>query len=230
MDCAMNKTAGRCLAARYLATLGFGVALCAMTTADGWAQGLIPGMPTGTGNIAAGRRAPSGAQERPPEPPPDAVPGARSRQPVAPMTRAAGDMQPTEALFDAINRGDIAAARDAITRGADLRGRNILGMSPMELSIDLGRNDISFLLLSMRGGDDGRNRQAQPATAAAKGAPARQARQVQAPVHAPRVTASRGVPASAQQPVPSQTARLFSGDGGTPVPNAGFLGFDSGRR
>jgi hypothetical protein len=162
---------------------------------------------------------------------PPALPGATSNASrVTPSERPPTDMEPTDALFDAINRGDIAAARDAITRGADLRGRNILGMSPMELSIDLGRNDISFLLLSMRGGDDGRNRQAQPATAAAKGAPARQARQVQAPVHAPRVTASRGVPASAQQPVPSQTARLFSGDGGTPVPNAGFLGFDSGRR
>ena len=65
-------------------------------------------------------------------------------------------MQPTDALFDAINRGDIATARDAISRGADLQGQNILGMTPLELSIDLGRNDISFLLLSMRAADDGR--------------------------------------------------------------------------
>src|SRR3954470_9445768 len=79
MDCAMNKTAGR-----RLAVLAFGVALSAMTAADGWAQGVIPGMPTGTGNIATGRRSQSAAQEKPPEPPPDAVPGARARQPVAP--------------------------------------------------------------------------------------------------------------------------------------------------
>ena len=62
-------------------------------------------------------------------------------------------MEPTDALFDAINRGDINAARDAISRGANLRGHNVLGMTPMELSVDLGRNDISFLLLSMRGAD-----------------------------------------------------------------------------
>ena len=35
---------------------------------------------------------------------------------------SAGDLQPTDALFDAINRGDIAAARDALNRGADLNG------------------------------------------------------------------------------------------------------------
>ena len=61
-------------------------------------------------------------------------------------------MEPTEALFDAINRGDIGTARDAISRGADLHGHNVLGMTPLELSVDLGRNDISFMLLSMRGG------------------------------------------------------------------------------
>jgi len=161
--------------------------------------------------------------------PPPALPGAASTAGnAAPAMRSPTDMDPSDALFDAINRGDIAAARDAISRGADLRGHNILGMTPMELSIDLGRNDISFLLLSMRGGDDGRNRQPPPAaTAATKPPPARQARQVSA--HPSPVTTARA-PASAQQPVPSQTARLFSGDGGTPVPNAGFLGFDSGRR
>jgi ankyrin repeat protein len=69
-------------------------------------------------------------------------------------------MPPTDALFDAINRGDIAAARDALNRGADLNGVNVLGMTPMELSVDLGRNDISFLLLSMRGEDGGRGSRA----------------------------------------------------------------------
>ena len=75
-----------------------------------------------------------------------------------PSNRAPTDMEPTEALFDAINRGDIATARDAISRGADLHGHNILGMTPLELSVDLGRNDISFMLLSMRAADDGRRR------------------------------------------------------------------------
>jgi hypothetical protein len=98
----------------------------------------------------------------------------------------------------------------------------VLGMTPMELSVDLGRNDISFLLLSMRNGDKDRNRPAPPAETAAKSSPGRQAKQV------PRTPALAQVKESA--PVPSQTPRLFSGDGGTPNPNAGFLGFDSGRR
>ena len=63
-------------------------------------------------------------------------------------------MAPTAALFDAINRGDIIAARDALNRGADLNAQNVLGMTPIDLSVDLGRNDITFLLLSMRSGSD----------------------------------------------------------------------------
>src|SRR4051812_22029854 len=89
--------------------------------------------------------------------PPPALPGAaQNAGRVTPSFRPPTDMEPTDALFDAINRGDISAARDAISRGAELNGHNILGMTPMELSIDLGRNDISFLLLSMRGTEDGR--------------------------------------------------------------------------
>ena len=81
----------------------------------------------------------------PPAPPPPALPGARvSKEMVAPPDRPPSDLQPNDALFDAINRGDIATARDAISRGADLNARNVLGMTPMELSVDLGRNDISF--------------------------------------------------------------------------------------
>ncbi len=67
--------------------------------------------------------------------------------------------------------GRYRGARDAISRGADLNGHNILGMIPMELSVDLGRNDISFLLLSMRSGDGGRNQQQTATAAAAKRQP-----------------------------------------------------------
>jgi hypothetical protein len=155
----------------------------------------------------------------PQAPPPPALPGAASTGAAAPPSRPATDMEPTDALFDAINRGDIGAARDAISRGADLRGHNILGMTPMELSVDLGRNDISFLLLSMRGEDDSRGRQALSAQTTAKPPATRQAKQVP-PRPAARVAGS----------APAQTARLFAGDGGTPNPNAGFLGFDSSRR
>ena len=153
--------------------------------------------------------------------PPPALPGAVTPSSAVPSSRPSIDMDPNDALFDAINRGDIGAARDAISRGADLRGHNLLGMTPIELSIDLGRNDISFMLLSMRGGDDGQARQAPAADRTAKPASKQQAKQVP-PRPAARVAASA--------PAPSQSARLFGGDGGAPNPNAGFLGFDSSRR
>jgi hypothetical protein len=153
--------------------------------------------------------------------PPPALPGAaENASRAAPSMRPANDLEPTDALFDAINRGDIGAARDAISRGADLHGTNILGMTPMELSVDLGRNDISFLLLSMRGADDGR-KQPLPASASAKLGSAKAAKAQAAP---------KKVAAPAKAQPAQQTARLFSGDGGTPIPNAGFLGFDAGRR
>jgi hypothetical protein len=125
-------------------------------------------------------------------------------------------MLPTDALFDAINRGDIAAARDAISRGADLNGRNVLGMTPMELSVDLGRNDISFLLLSMRAEDHRPS-----STAAGQGGK---------PGEAPRarVKVARQQPVVPAQPV-QRTPRLFANDGGAPVPSVGFLGFDPSR-
>ena len=164
---------------------------------------------------AAGLRTP--AQQAPRATPPPALPGATSNAKPAPPERAPTDMEPTEALFDAINRGDIGAARDAISRGADLSGHNVLGMTPMELSVDLGRNDISFLLLSLRGGDSGR---AAKSTLTAAKPPAKQVAGKVTRVSAPAHSA----------PVQQQAPRLFANDGGTPVPSSGFLGFDSSRR
>ena len=134
-------------------------------------------------------------------------------------------MQPTDALFDAINRGDIAAARDALNRGADLNGVNILGMTPMELSVDLGRNDISFLLLSMRGEDSNRGssagRETPPSAPPGKTVHAGKSGGKAASGKAVRV--ANGAVASK----PRVTPKLFANDGGTPLPSAGFLGFDS---
>jgi hypothetical protein len=218
MDCAMNKTAGRRRAA-----LALGVTLSVMTASEGWAQ-MMPGMPPMPG-MANGQRGPKAAPGKPPEPPPDAVPGAKPRQPAAPMTKAATDMQPTDALFDAINRGDIASARDALNRGADLNSVNVLGMTPMELSIDLGRNDITFLLLSMRGEDSGRGSRAMARSDTAA-APAKTAQGK--PAKAGRVkqqeAAAKPAPVATK---PVATPKLFAQDGGTPQPSAGFLGFDS---
>lgn len=153
--------------------------------------------------------------------PPPALPGAQSSSNAAPATKAPTDMEPNDALFDAINRGDLAAARDAISRGADLRATNVLGMTPLELSVDLGRNDISFMLISMRDGDGGS--QSAAATKVSAAAPAKPTKQAPVKAKAAKV-------AKVAEPVPTQAPRLFAGDGGTPNPNAGFLGFDSGRR
>ncbi len=152
-------------------------------------------------------------------PPPPALPGASSNTAsAAPSNRSAADMDPNEALFDAINRGDIGAARDAISRGAELSARNVLGMTPMELSVDLGRNDISFLLLSMRG-DSPRNRRPSDDTAEqALTKPTKQAAARQQPAKPPKA-------APVAAPAAPQTARLFANDGGSPNPSAGFLGF-----
>ena len=161
---------------------------------------------------------------------PAALPGARPGAEPALPTQAPADMSPTEALFDAINRGDTAAARDAVNRGANLNGHNLLGLTPLELSVDLARNNISFLLLSMRGQDSSLGRDADRRDNG-------QTRGAARPVARPRVAAAppRGADPRAPDPRASEppravaAPRLYSGGGGTPIPNAGFLGFDGGR-
>lgn len=87
--------------------------------------------------------------------PPPAIPGAVSSGEAAPPTKNAAEMSPNDALFDAINRGDSAGARDAISRGAQLDSRNVLGQTPTDAAIEANRNDITFMLLSLRGAVSG---------------------------------------------------------------------------
>jgi hypothetical protein len=163
-------------------------------------------------------------------PAPPALPGAALGQDrVTPAEKGQADLPPTEALFDAVNRGDINSARDALNRGADISSRNVLGMTPLDQSIDLSRNDITFLLLSLR--QAGRAEGPAPAKPAAKATP--QARQpspaavaaVVAP--APRPLPPKPAPALAvQAPAPRQQAQSRQPDPiGTANPQAGFLGF-----
>jgi len=208
-----------------LRLLALAAAFGVMTTSACWAQLGGPGL---SGNGIGPVTNPAGEAQSAKEPAarrplPPALPGAKSNPDlVAPATKLPTDMNPTEALFDAINRGDITAARDAINRGADLDGQNVLGMTPMELSIDLSRNDISFLLLSMRGADTGQRQPPQQTAAKGKG---------QKPAHDIFAATSKTAPVpKVTAPPPPRVARLFSGDGGTPVPQAGFLGFDSSGR
>ena len=183
--------------------------------------------------------APKGAgQAAKKEEPPPAVPGARAEPTaVAPAERSAADLPPTEALFDAINRGDLPTARDAINRGADLNGTNVLGLTPLELAVDLGRNEISFVLLTLRGGNGYTTAHA-PAPAAPQSRAERQAA-TRSARNAARsgktddfIGATGGEAVAARppaNPVP-QAARLFAGQGGAPIPQAGFLGFDAGHQ
>ncbi len=185
-----------------------------------WAQVGGPGLTGNGGTVGPIANPTSGAAagEAPQRRQPAALPGAKSDpNMVAPITKLPSEMNPTDALFDAINRGDITVARDAINRGADLSARNVLGMTPMELSVDLSRNDISFLLLSMRGADAGPS--GPPQTAAGKGG------RPEKPIREVRVKMAQ--PVKVTPPPPPRVARLFTGDGGTPVPQSGFLGFDS---
>ena len=159
---------------------------------------------------------PKSAAEKPKVAPPPALPGAASNQDqAAPPTRLPNDMEPTEALFDAINRGDIGAARDAISRGADLAGHNVLGMTPMELGRSRAQGHHLPVVVDARRRH--RANRAPPPQAATQ-----VARQQVKPARTARAPVTR--------PAAPPSARLFANDGGTPIPNAGFLGFDASRR
>ncbi len=111
-------------------------------TAVGYAQMAQPG------GFIPGPRLPARHVETPVAPPP-ALPGATGGSEIAPGASAIDNEDPTKVLFSAINRGAYAEARAAVSRGADLDARNALGETPVELSIDLGRNNITFMLLSV---------------------------------------------------------------------------------
>lgn len=189
------------------------VALPVLGAVPAWAQ------IGGQNNAVSLRPKPEETLGAPRPVPPPALPGARASQAPAPASKPPLDMSPNDALFDAINRGDIATARDALNRGADLYSHNILGMTPMELSVDLGRNDISFLLLSMRGGSSGGGggggRTGEPPVSVAKASPV--------------PTGRKAAPVKVAASAPVRAPVLFANDGGAPVPDAGFLGFDAGR-
>ena len=145
-------------------------------------------------------------EDKPVAPPP-AIPGAQpdADAAVIPADKVAAEMSPNEALFDAINRGDLGAAKDAVNRGAQLDAHNVLGQTPTDAAIDLSRNDITFLLLSLRGAVSS-SKLVQTASAAGtkpgkSGKATRAAAQHAAPVHV-AVT-----------------------DRGTPNPAVGFNGF-----
>ncbi len=191
----------------------------------------LPGAPTGPAPALAQFSGPAPAAGGASRPPPPALPGLAARRAPEPIP---GDpnanLSPTAALFDAINRGDLAAARDAMNRGANLEERNILGLTPIDAAVDQGRNEILFFLLSARGTVRGPAQPPEgalsPAQRAARdrAAAAEAARQARA-----AAIAAGGRPGVARGPAPATRPRLFANDGGAPRPEVGFLGFDAGR-
>ncbi len=147
-------------------------------------------------------------KEDKPAAPPPSIPGAQpdADAVVIPSDKVAAEMAPNDALFDAVNRGDLAAAKDALNRGAQLDAHNVLGQTPIDASIDLNHNDITFLLLSMRGSTP--NTRATTLVNAKAPAPGRHT----------KATLVKGTAH------PAPRAPVIA-DRGTPNPAVGFTGF-----
>ncbi len=162
----------------------------------------------------------SPVEPRPPAPtlaPAPALPGLAARRAPAPIQADPNaNLSPNAALFDAVNRGDLAAARDAVARGANLEARNALGLTALDAAVDQGRNEIAFYLLSAR--DLSRGPAAAPGPAS-----------LGAPPPAARPEPRRSAAAAPPAPAVPRNARLWANDGGSPRPEIGFLGFDAGR-
>ncbi|MBC9208246.1 hypothetical protein IBL26_15485 [Roseomonas aerophila] len=157
-----------------------------------------------------------------PAAPPPALPGlaARTPAPAIPPDANFNNLGPNEQLFDSINRGDIVSARDAVSRGADLNSRNVLGLTPLESAVDQQRNDIAFFLLSARG----------PGMSAPPAPPPQGlGRSAPPPPSASRVPARREVPAPRATQAERPAAPRPPVGGGAAQPDVGFLGFDAGR-
>lgn len=163
---------------------------------------------------------PAAPRERPP-----GLPGLQSRpSQVIPPTNAPSGMNPTDALFDAISRGDVAAAREAVGRGADTNARNALGLTAADSAVDQGRPDMIFYLLSLRGTAGSAP---PPPGAERPPLPANNSPGRREPATRP---AAAGPAPPPQAAAGLRTARLFANDGGTAQPEMGFLGFDAGRQ
>lgn len=140
--------------------------------------------------------------------PPSAIPGADQNSEDSTHSRL--DLNPTAALFDAVNKGSSLATKEALSRGADVNARNALDQTPLDLAIDLGRNDIMFLLLSMKSyNPDGRliTSAEHQTTTDKKG--------------------NKKIIISGQAGMTRAARKVhFVSDGGHPQPGVGFLGFN----
>jgi hypothetical protein len=220
----MRAFRARCVAVGFgvgFAVVVAGVAPCVAQLSEGPGGGSSPNSISSAAN--RNLRGAQGAAAKPEPAPPPVLPGTKVAPEAAAPTESSANMTPTDALFDAINRGDLTAARDAVNRGAELGAHNMLGFTPLDLSVDLGRNDISFMLLSQRG-DDGASRRAAAAASDTGGVDLTGGTARRAAVRSRATAVSIREPA---EEAPVMTPRLYSGNGGSPIPAAGFLGFDA---
>ena len=180
---------------------------------------LLPAAAIAQGRLGAGPLQPT-PRAAPDRERPQGLPGLQSRpsQVIPPSSPPAG-MNPNDALFDAISRGDVPSARDAVARGADTNARSALGLTAVDSAVDQGRPDMIFYLLSLRGSAG-----SAPPPSGSDGPPSARARPGREPREARAV-----VPAAPPAPAVPRTARLFANDGGAAQPDIGFLGFDAGR-
>jgi hypothetical protein len=210
-----------------IVSVGWVAAIALLGSTPGFAQ-YGPGIPNSSLTNASQhmRGGNAGAPAKPEVAAPPVLPGTKKAPEAAAPAESTANLSPTDALFDAINRGDLPAARDAVNRGAELTAVNVLGLTPLELSVDLGRNDISFMLLSMRD-EDASSR----ATARNGGEPAGAVFRAGATPATKVVSHARVAAAYAQAPEEPVAAapRVYSGNGGSPIPAAGFLGFGTVR-
>ncbi len=197
----------------YFRSLALGLALT-IAAAPAMAQMSGGGMGGGMGGAGgSGAQAPQ-PQARTPDIAPPALPGASALAPVAtgPVMQKPAVGDPTAALFAAITKGDDSAAQTAVGRGADLNAQNQFGETPLDLAIALNRTGITFLLLQTRN-----ELAAQTGGPEPMGAPW----MLSSPTPA---TAKSTTRTAVQAPAAPSRVTLPTG-GGTPNPEAGFLGF-----
>lgn len=185
------------------------------------AQMPTPGAPT----IGPTMRPPSDQQAAPPP----ALPGAAGADQISASSVAIDNENPTKVLFSAINHGNYAEARAAVSRGADLRAKNALDETPIQLSVELGRNDITFMLLSVlhenRGVSTGVSTGVTLPINAASRVTTAHGRSIRRTAQRP---ASMSAPRSDHENSLTMTAPAPSNPAGIAAPAKGFLGFGNG--
>lgn len=169
---------------------------------------------TGMGGVGGGPKVEPKIQA--PNIAPAGLPGVGAVAPLAtgPKMQAPSSGDPTQELFQAISNNNYASAEDAVSRGADLRALDQFGETPLDLSIALNRNDITFMLLGTRNelvaqGEDSNSIMGKPWTLSHDAKQGRAGRKAKSFV-------------SVRE---AQKVEVPAGDTGTPAPQAGFLGF-----